>query len=152
MPVEPPTRELERRQQVAVDLLKSLGLLRRQVSSITAWQVSTLAVLALLAGVLLGVATGRWVGAVRRRPWYLRAGALNPAMVILVIVLAVLQAADAVAACRNIALSEAATRRADGAVGVQAREPRGGAAGGCPGGRHTSDSPGSTLACLGPSG
>jgi predicted lysophospholipase L1 biosynthesis ABC-type transport system permease subunit len=60
MPVEPPTRELERRQQVAVDLLKSLGLLRRQVSSITAWQVSTLAVLVLPAGVLLAVAAGRW--------------------------------------------------------------------------------------------
>jgi len=34
--------------------LKSLGLLRRQVSSVTAWQASTLAVLALRAGVPLG--------------------------------------------------------------------------------------------------
>jgi predicted lysophospholipase L1 biosynthesis ABC-type transport system permease subunit len=42
--------------------LKSLGLLRRQVSSVTAWQVSTLAVLALRAGVPLGVAAGRQAG------------------------------------------------------------------------------------------
>jgi hypothetical protein len=35
------------------------------------------------------------MGAVRHRPWYLRAGALIPAMVILVIVPAVLLAADA---------------------------------------------------------
>jgi predicted lysophospholipase L1 biosynthesis ABC-type transport system permease subunit len=46
------------RQEVAI--LKSLGLLRRQVSSITARQVTTLAVLALLAGVPPGVAAGRW--------------------------------------------------------------------------------------------
>ena len=38
------------------------------------------------------------MGAVRRRPWYLRAGALIAAMVTLVIVPAVLLAADAVAA------------------------------------------------------
>jgi hypothetical protein len=49
--------------------LKSLGLLQQQVSSITAWQVSTLAVLALLAGVPLAMAAGRWAWAVRRRPW-----------------------------------------------------------------------------------
>ena len=78
-----------------VAILKSPGLLQRQVSSITAWPVSTLAVLAPLAGVPLAMA-GRRAGAVRHRPWYLRAG--------------------------------------------------------CPGGRHTSDSPGSTLAGLGPSG
>ena len=42
-----------------VAILKSLGLLRRQVSSVTARQVSTLAVLALLAGVPLAMAAGR---------------------------------------------------------------------------------------------
>jgi predicted lysophospholipase L1 biosynthesis ABC-type transport system permease subunit len=40
-------------------ILKSLGLMQRQVSSVTAWQVSTLAVLALRAGLSLGVAPGR---------------------------------------------------------------------------------------------
>ena len=49
-----------RRYRRDVAILKSLGLLRRQVSSVTAWQVSTLAVLALLAEVPLGVAAGRW--------------------------------------------------------------------------------------------
>jgi hypothetical protein len=64
------------------------------------------------AGIPLGVRRPVGMGAVRRRPWYLRAGALIAAMVILVIVPAVLLAADAVAAgpgrspataCRNIA-------------------------------------------------
>src|SRR5262249_60638561 len=44
-------------------ILKPLGLLRRQVSSITAWQVSILTGLALLAGLPLGVAAGRWTWA-----------------------------------------------------------------------------------------
>ena len=44
-------------------ILRSIGLLQRQVSSITAWQASTLATLALLAGLPLGVAAGRWAWA-----------------------------------------------------------------------------------------
>jgi hypothetical protein len=46
-----------RRRDFAV--LRALGLMRYQVSSITAWQVSALAVLALAAGLPLGVAAGR---------------------------------------------------------------------------------------------
>jgi len=66
-----------------------------KVSSVTAWQVSTLAVLALRAGCRWAGGGPAGVGAVRHRPWYRRVGALIPAMVVLVIVLAVLLAADA---------------------------------------------------------
>ena len=49
-----------RRRRRDFAILKALGLLRRQVSSITAWQVSILTGLALLAGLPLGIAVGRW--------------------------------------------------------------------------------------------
>jgi predicted lysophospholipase L1 biosynthesis ABC-type transport system permease subunit len=78
-------------------ILKSLGLLRRQVSSITAWQVSTLVALALLAGLPLGVAAGRWAWGLFAGGLGVPSGALIPATVILVIAPAVLVAANLVA-------------------------------------------------------
>ena len=53
-----------RRRDFAV--LRALGLIRRQIISIAAWQVSTIAVLALAAGLPLGVAAGAGLGAVLR--------------------------------------------------------------------------------------
>jgi ABC-type lipoprotein release transport system permease subunit len=47
-----------RRRDLAV--LKTLGFVRRQVSATVAWQASTLAGIALLVGLPLGVAVGRW--------------------------------------------------------------------------------------------
>lgn len=78
-------------------ILKSIGLLERQMSSITAWQVSTMAVLSLLAGLPLGVAAGRWAWALFAAELGVPAAALTPATAILVIVPAVLLAANAVA-------------------------------------------------------
>jgi hypothetical protein len=49
-----------RRWQRDFAILKALGLLRRQVREITAWQATILAGLALLIGVPLGLAAGRW--------------------------------------------------------------------------------------------
>jgi hypothetical protein len=49
-----------RRCQHDFAILKALGLLRRQVREITAWQATILAGLALLIGVPLGLAAGRW--------------------------------------------------------------------------------------------
>ncbi len=113
-----------------VAILKSLGLLQRRASSITAWQASTLAVLAVPAGVPLGVAARRWARAlVATGRGICGAGALIPATVVLVIVPAVLLAADAVAAgpgrspaaaCRNIA-GRVGPR--DGAAGARRRSP-----------------------------
>jgi hypothetical protein len=54
-PIVPSARPYRR----DVAILKSPGLLQRQVSSVTAWQASTLAVLALPDRVPLGVAAGR---------------------------------------------------------------------------------------------
>jgi ABC-type antimicrobial peptide transport system permease subunit len=48
-----------RRQEIG--LLKSLGFLRRQVTSTVLWQTTTVALIGLVAGVPLGVATGRLV-------------------------------------------------------------------------------------------
>ena len=84
-----------RRRDFAV--LKALGLLRRQVSEVTAWQVSTLTGLALLIGLPLGLAAGRW-------SWQLFAAGLGvapdaslPVGLLLVMVPAVLIIANAVA-------------------------------------------------------
>jgi hypothetical protein len=49
----------QRRRQLAV--LKTLGLGRRQLRAIVAWQVSTILVIAVLAGLPAGVTAGRWV-------------------------------------------------------------------------------------------
>jgi hypothetical protein len=49
-----------RRRRRELALLKTLGFTTRQVSSAVAWQASTLVVLALVVGVPLGVAAGRW--------------------------------------------------------------------------------------------
>jgi ABC-type antimicrobial peptide transport system permease subunit len=48
-----------RRRDLAV--LKTMGFVSRQVSSAVAWQATTLVVLALLVGLPLGVAAGRWI-------------------------------------------------------------------------------------------
>jgi len=48
-----------RRRRRDLAILKTLGFVRRQISSAVAWQSTTLAVFALV-GIPLGVATGRW--------------------------------------------------------------------------------------------
>jgi hypothetical protein len=42
-------------------ILKTLGMLRRQVLAITCWQTSTLAATSLLIGLPVGAAAGRWI-------------------------------------------------------------------------------------------
>ena len=48
-----------RRRDLAV--LKTMGVLRRQVYAITYWQTSALAAVSLLIGLPLGIAVGRWI-------------------------------------------------------------------------------------------
>jgi len=48
-------------------ILKALGFVRGQVSAMVAWQATTFALVALLAGLPLGVAAGRWGLAADRR-------------------------------------------------------------------------------------
>jgi ABC-type lipoprotein release transport system permease subunit len=52
-----------RRRRRDLALLKTLGLLRPQLLQVVSWQASALAAVALLAGLPLGVAAGRWAWA-----------------------------------------------------------------------------------------
>jgi hypothetical protein len=86
-----------RRRRRDFAILKALGLLRRQVSSITAWQVSILTGLALLAGLPLGVAAGRWTWALFAHDLGIPAGAITPVPLVLLMVPAVILIANTVA-------------------------------------------------------
>jgi predicted lysophospholipase L1 biosynthesis ABC-type transport system permease subunit len=86
-----------RRRRRDFAILKTLGLLRRQLSAISAWQVTTLAGLALLAGLPVGIAAGHWAWALFADALGVAPGAITPAPVVLVIVPAVLVAANMVA-------------------------------------------------------
>jgi FtsX-like permease family len=78
-------------------ILKTLGLLRRQVSSITAWQVSILAGLAVLAGLPLGVAAGRWTWALFARDLGIPSAAITPLPLVLLMAPAVILIANIMA-------------------------------------------------------
>jgi hypothetical protein len=86
-----------RRRRHDFAILKALGLLRRQVSEVTAWQVSTLAALALLIGLPLGVAVGRWSWQLFGNGLGIPADAIVPVPLVLLMVPAVILIANAVA-------------------------------------------------------
>jgi FtsX-like permease family len=86
-----------RRRRRDFAILKALGLLRRQVSSITAWQVSTLTGFALLAGLPLGIVAGRWSWALFAHDLGIPAGAITPLPLVLLMVPAVILIANTVA-------------------------------------------------------
>ena len=86
-----------RRWQRDFAILKALGLLRRQVREITAWQATILAGLALLIGVPLGLAAGRWSWQLFSHGVGIPADARVPGALVLVMVPAVLIIANAVA-------------------------------------------------------
>jgi hypothetical protein len=84
-----------RRREFAI--LKALGLLRRQVSCITAWQVSIVTGLALLTGLPLGIAAGRWAWASFARDLGIPAAGIMPFPPILLMVPAVIIIANTLA-------------------------------------------------------
>ena len=86
-----------RRRRRDFAILKALGLLRRQVRSVTAWQVSTLTGLALLAGLPLGIVVGRWSWALFGHGLGIPAEAVTPVRAVLIMVPAVIVIANAVA-------------------------------------------------------
>ena len=105
-----------RRRRRDFAILKALGLLRRQVRSMTAWQVTTLTGFALLAGLPLGVAAGRWTWALFADGLGISADAITPTRVVAAMVPAVILLANAVAfwPARRIArLSPASVLRAE---------------------------------------
>jgi hypothetical protein len=77
--------------------LKTLGLVRRQVQATVAWQATILTGLALLAGLPLGIAVGRWAWAVFSSGLGIPPGALIPVPFVLLMIPAALLAANAVA-------------------------------------------------------
>jgi hypothetical protein len=84
-----------RRRDVAT--LKALGLVRRQVRAIVTWQVTTLTGVALLAGLPLGVAVGRWAWALFSGGLGVPPGALVPVPFVLLMIPAAILAGYAVA-------------------------------------------------------
>jgi FtsX-like permease family len=85
-----------RRRRREFAILKTLGLLRRQLAAITAWQVTTLTALALLAGLPLGVAVGHWAWALFADEVGLSTDAITPVTLVLLTVPAAILAAVAV--------------------------------------------------------
>jgi FtsX-like permease family len=92
--------------------LRALGLVRRQVQEIVAWQATTLTALALLAGLPLGVAVGRWAWTLFTDGLGVPPGTLVPVPFVLLMVPAAILAANAVAYWPG----RAATRLAPAAV------------------------------------
>ena len=85
-----------RRRDLAV--LKTLGFVRRQVSLAVVWQATTLSGIALLIGVPLGTAGGRWAWTLFTTQLGVSAGAVTPPLPILLTVPATLLVANAIAA------------------------------------------------------
>jgi hypothetical protein len=77
--------------------LKALGLIRGQVRAVTAWQATTLTAFALLAGLPLGVAVGRWAWVLFADALGVPPGALIPVPFILLMIPAAILSANAVA-------------------------------------------------------
>jgi len=105
-----------RRRRREFAILKTLGLLRRQLAAITAWQVTALTALALLAGLPLGVAAGHWAWALFANEVGLSTDAITPVTVVLLMVPAAILAAIAVtlpAGRHSARLSPAAALRSE---------------------------------------
>jgi hypothetical protein len=99
-----------RRRRHDLAVLKTLGFVRRQLSATVAWQATTFAAVALLLGLPLGVAAGRWAWVLVNQGLGSPAGPVTPALAVLAAVPATLLLANLVAAVP--ARSAAATRPA----------------------------------------
>jgi hypothetical protein len=97
-----------RRQDLAV--LKALGFIRRQVSATVAWQATILAAVALLIGLPMGVAAGRWGWVLVNQGLGSPAEPITPTLVVLSVIPATVLVANLVAALP--ARAAAATRPA----------------------------------------
>jgi ABC-type antimicrobial peptide transport system permease subunit len=75
-----------RRRRRDLALLKTLGLVRRQVLGVVEWQALSLAGVALLAGVPLGLLAGRWAWALFASSAGLASAASIPAALVLLVI------------------------------------------------------------------
>jgi hypothetical protein len=85
-----------RRRDLAV--LKTLGFVRRQVAATVAWQATTFAVVALVLGLPLGLAAGRWAWQLTAAALGVDSGPVVPGAAVLAVVAGTLVAANLVAA------------------------------------------------------
>lgn len=83
-----------RRRRPDFAILLALGMLRRQLGAISAWQVTTLAGLAVLVGLPLGVAAGHWAWALFAGSVGVPAGPVTPMMPVLLMLPAAIIAAN----------------------------------------------------------
>ena len=86
-----------RRRRRDFAILRTLGLLRRQLTAITVWQVTALTGLALLVGLPLGVAAGHWAWGLFAGNVGLSAAAITPLPLVLLMIPATIVAANAIA-------------------------------------------------------
>ena len=71
-----------RRRRRDFAILKTLGLLRGQLTAVTAWQVTALTLLALLVGLPLGVAAGHWAWGLFAAQVGLSTSAITPLLLV----------------------------------------------------------------------
>jgi hypothetical protein len=86
-----------RRRRRDFAIMKALGLLQRQVRWITAWQMTTLTMLALLIGLPLGIALGRWAWALFATGLGIAGDTVTPVTIMLLMVPAAVLAANTIA-------------------------------------------------------
>ena len=86
-----------RRRRRDFAILKTMGMLRRQVLGIVSWQTTTLATASLVIGIPLGVALGRWIWALFANSVGVASASVVPLWTILLILLALVAIANAVA-------------------------------------------------------
>ena len=99
-----------RRRRRDLGVLKTLGFVSGQVAATVAWQATTLAFLALLVGLPLGLVAGRWAWLLLNRDLHSLAGPVTPVLALLAAVPATVLVANLVAALP--ARAAAATRPA----------------------------------------
>jgi ABC-type antimicrobial peptide transport system permease subunit len=86
-----------RRRRRDFAIMRALGLLRRQVRWIIAWQTTTVTLLALLIGLPAGVALGRWIWSLFATTLGVATDLVTPVTIVLLMVPAAVLAANAVA-------------------------------------------------------
>jgi FtsX-like permease family len=86
-----------RRRRRDFAIMKALGMLRRQVRLIIAWQLTTVTVLALLVGLPAGVALGRWAWLLFAAEIGVGGNTVTPLGIVLVLMPAAVLTANAVA-------------------------------------------------------
>jgi ABC-type lipoprotein release transport system permease subunit len=87
-----------RRRRRDLAILKTLGFVRAQVSATVAWQATTIAAVALLAGIPLGIAFGRWAWRVVAAQLGVVSGPVLPLLTVLAIAVGTVLAANLIAA------------------------------------------------------